>query len=734
MKNNSKIKMFIIPIFIIIILLTIQALCDLELPNYTSNIINNGIQKNGISSSIPDALPDFLYDGIVRISGNNTIIKDSYELKTKDNVSKKEYETLKEKYPKFETENLYILKKLSKKDKEKLESDIIKPLIIATMFYSNHELVQNTINIGIQEKDNYLNWLMRQNDERFSNIITKAYDKFINIDDYLIKEFSIEAIKGIYEYLEINMNEYSINYVIVLGLQMLGIAGLGMLAAILAGYFISRLASTIAFNLRNKVVRKILALSTAEFKSFGGSSLITRATNDIEQIKIFFIMLLRIVIFAPLMGIGAFLKVYNNPLNWLIGLALIVIIIIIIFLFIFALPKFNIMQKLIDKINLISKEIITGMPVIRTFNNEEYEEKRFDKANQKLTKNNLFVNRTMGLMMPLMLLIMNVISVLIVWYGAKEIDFGNLEVGTLLAFITYTIQIIMSFLMISLISVILPRALVSLKRIREILTKEISIQEISEPVEFIPKEKGVIEFHNVTFKYPDADEAMLKNISFKSTPGTVTAFIGSTGSGKSTLVNLIPRLFDATSGEVLVHGINVKNASLKSLRSTIGYIPQKGFLFSGTICSNLSLGKDNLSEEFLKEIADVSKSSEFINSLDAKFASPIAESGSNVSGGQKQRLSIARALAINPDIYIFDDSFSALDFKTDAALRKSLKKYAKNATVLIVSGRINTIMNADKIIVLDEGEIVGIGTHKELLKTCEIYQEIAKSQLKEEEL
>ena len=477
-----------------------------------------------------------------------------------------------------------------------------------------------------------------------------------------------------------------------------------------------------------------MSFSSSEFKEFGASSLITRSTNDIEQIKMFFIMLLRIVVFAPIMGIGAFIKVSDNPLNWIIGLALIIIFILIGILFGFAMPKFKSMQKLIDKMNLVSREIITGMPVIRTFGTEKHEEERFDKANVKLTKTNLFVNRLMGIMLPSMMLVMNIISILIVWYGAEQIDIGTLQVGTLLAFISYTMQIIMSFLMISLVSVMLPRALVSLKRIKEILKKEVSIVELENPVPFKEDEKGIIEFKNVSFKYPDADEAMLKNISFKATPGTTTAFIGSTGSGKSTLINLIPRFFDATSGEVIVDGVNIKEASVVELRNKIGYVPQKGMLFSGTIKSNLMLGNDNLTDSEMLDAARVSQSLEFINEKKDKFDSEISQGGSNVSGGQKQRLSIARAIAKNPEIYIFDDSFSALDFKTDAALRKELFKYAKDATILIVAQRISTIMNADNIIVLNEGEIVGSGTHKELLKSCKIYKEIALSQLKEEEL
>lgn len=445
-------------------------------------------------------------------------------------------------------------------------------------------------------------------------------------------------------------------------------------------------------------------------------------------------MLLRIVIFAPIMGIGAFIKVYDNPLNWLIGIALLIIFAIIIFLLVFAMPKFRSLQKLIDKMNLVSREIITGMPVIRTFSTENYEEERFDKANKKLTRTTLFVNRTMGIMMPSMMLIMNLISIVIVWYGAKEIDFGTLQVGSLLAFITYTMQIIMSFLMISMVSVMLPRALVSIKRIKEILNKKVTVIEPEKTTKWKKDKHGIVEFVDVSFKYPDADEAMLKNISFKATPGTTTAFIGSTGSGKSTLVNLIPRFFDTTKGEIYVNGVNVKDASLKELRDIIGYVPQQGMLFSGTIESNLKLGKENLSEEEMLEAAKVSQSLEFIEHKEEKFQSTIAQGGTNVSGGQRQRLSIARAIAKNPEIYIFDDSFSALDFKTDAALRKALNKHAKDATILIVAQRISTIMNADNIIVLNEGEIVGAGTHEYLMKNCEIYKEIALSQLKESEL
>ena len=576
--------------------------------------------------------------------------------------------------------------------------------------------------------------LMHLNEEDYNKMLEEFTKQTTNLDESMLKNYATLSIKNIYDEVGINLDSYQMNYIISKGLVMLGIAFLGMLVAILTGFFISNLAAQISYTLRNKVVTKIMDFSTAEFKEFGASSLITRSTNDIEQIKMFFVMLLRIVIFAPIMGIGAFMKVYDNPLNWLIGIALIAILVLISLLFAFAMPKFKSMQKLIDKINLVSREIITGMPVIRTFGTESYEEKRFDKANTNLTKTNLFVNRLMGIMMPTMTLIMNFISIAIVWYGAKEIDFGTLQVGTLLAFITYTMQIIMAFLMISMVSVMLPRALVSLNRIKEILKKDTSIKDKTKTKSFKKAEKGVVEFKDVSFRYPDADEALLKNISFKATPGTTTAFIGSAGSGKSTLINLIPRFFDVTKGAIYVDGIDIRDAKLKELRDRIGYVPQKGLLFSGTVSSNLKLGNENLTAEELKTAAKVSQSLDFIEAKEGKFESEISQGGTNVSGGQKQRLSIARAIAKNPEIYIFDDSFSALDFKTDAALRKELSKHAKDATVLIVAQRISTIMNADNIIVLNEGEIVGAGTHKELLKNCEIYKEIALSQLKEEEL
>ena len=734
MKKNNIFLTFIIPIVAVIVLLAAQALCDLELPSYTSDIINNGIQQGGIDRGLPEVLTEDMYDAIVKISDSNPAIMASYDFYVSENLTTEELDSLGSKYPLLKEENLYILKNLTEEEKDIVEEQIKIPLIITIMLYSNNESISAGLNLEIPEEGNLLDIVLAMDTNTF-NLITDSIETSLEkLDASILNQYAVSSVSTIYNDIGMNMEDYQMDYIINKGLMMLAIAGIGMIIAIIVGFLVAKLAAKIGYVLRSKVVRKIMSFSSAEFKEFGASSLITRSTNDIEQIKMFFIMLLRIVVFAPIMGIGAFIKVSNNPLNWIIGLALIIILVLIGILFGLAMPKFKSMQKLIDKMNLVSREIITGMPVIRTIGTEKYEEERFDKANVKLTKTNLFVNRLMGIMMPSMMLVMNIISILIVWYGAKQIDLGTLQVGTLLAFITYTMQIIMSFLMISLVSIMLPRALVSLKRIKEILKKEVSIVEPDSPVQFKDSEKGIIEFKDVSFKYPDADEAMLKNISFKATPGTTTAFIGSTGSGKSTLINLIPRFFDATSGEIYVDGVNIKDASIIELRNRIGYVPQKGMLFSGTIKSNLMLGNDDLTEEEMEQAARVSQSIEFINRKADKFDSEISQGGSNVSGGQKQRLSIARAIAKNPEIYIFDDSFSALDFKTDAALRKALFKHAKDATVLIVAQRISTIMNADNIIVLNEGEIVGSGTHKELMKNCQIYKEIALSQLKEEEL
>ena len=526
------------------------------------------------------------------------------------------------------------------------------------------------------------------------------------------------------------------DYIIKVGLQMLGLALFGVFATIIVGYFSARISSGTARTLRKEVFEKVSNFSSEEINKFSPASLITRTTNDIQQVQMAVFMIFRMMISAPLIGIGGVSKVIKNSpsLTWVIAVAVAALFVVIIILFSLAMPKFKIFQKLVDKLNLVTRENLTGLKVIRAFNNEEYQEEKFDKANKDLTKINLFVNKVMITLQPLTMLIMNLTMVAVIWFGSHFVDAGTLQIGDMMAFIQYSMQIMISFMMLSMLFVIIPRASISANRIIEVINTETKINDPENPKELNNKLRGQVEFKNVSFSYPDADEAVLNDISFIAEPGKTTAFIGSTGSGKSTLINLIPRFYDVTDGQILVSGVDIRDYTQEYLREHIGYVPQKGVLFSGTIKSNLKYGNENLTDEEMIEVARVAQALDFIEEKEQKFDTHISQGGKNVSGGQKQRLSIARALAKKPDIFIFDDSFSALDFKTDKVLRRELKKYTKNATVLIVAQRISTIMNADKIIVLDEGKIVGIGTHKELVKNCEIYKEIALSQLKEEEL
>lgn len=524
---------------------------------------------------------------------------------------------------------------------------------------------------------------------------------------------------------------------ISIGIKMLLLALLIAVVTILSSLTSSIVGSGVASNLRDDVFRKVEKFSHTEFDKFGTASLITRTTNDIQQVQMFLTMLLKIISFAPIMGIGGvIMALQTSPeLSWVIAVAVAVMLVFIVFMFLVAFPKFKIVQKLIDKVNLITRENLTGMMVIRAFNTEKHEEERFDKANKDLTKVNLFVNRLMVLMMPIMTLVMNGTTVAVMYFGSDMINTGNLEIGKMMSFIQYAMHIIMSFLFVSMSFIMIPRAVVSYKRIKEMLNTDITIKNPANPVPFSEANKGIIEFRDVTFSYPGADEPVLHNITFSTKKGETTAFIGSTGSGKSTLINLIPRFYDVTQGEIYVDGVNVKNADIKKLRNKIGYIPQKGVLFSGTIESNIAYADpENISREDAMKAAEIAQAEEFINTKEEGYDTPIAQGGGNVSGGQKQRLSIARALAKKPEFFIFDDSFSALDFKTDAALRKALKENIDDATILIVAQRISTIMNAEQIVVLDEGRIVGKGTHNELMENCDVYREIAYSQLSKEEL
>ena len=565
----------------------------------------------------------------------------------------------------------------------------------------------------------------------------KEMDKqLVDLPETMISQGAVSFVKNEYDEIGIDTGNLQTKYILTTGAKMIGITVLSMIAAISVGFLASRVGASLGRTLRSKTFEKVMRFSSKEMTEFSTASLITRSTNDIQQIQQMTVMMLRMVFFAPFMALGGIYKVLNTntSMTWIIGVAVLGVLVIVGILFSTVMPKFKILQNLVDKLNLVTREVLTGLPVIRAFSTERFEEKRFDGVNKDLTKVNMFVNRMMSCMMPAMMLVMNAISVLIVWVGAKNIDTGAMQVGDMMAFIQYTMQIVMSFLMISMISVMLPRAAVSANRINEVLEKDIVIKDDKNTKSFDKNKKGLVEFKNVSFKYPDADEEILHDINFTAKSGETTAFIGSTGSGKSTLINLIPRFHDVTEGEIKVDGVDIRNVSLHDLREIIGYVPQKGILFSGTIDSNLRYGKKDASEEEIKKAAEIAQSIDFINEKEDKFNSEISQGGSNVSGGQKQRLSIARAIAKDPEIFIFDDSFSALDFKTDAKLRKALKTETKDSTVLIVAQRISTIIDADQIVVLDEGRIVGIGTHKELLKNCEIYKEIALSQLSKEEL
>ena len=757
LKNSSFI------ILIIILLLAGQASCELSLPTYTSNIINIGIQQGGIENSVPDAIRKSQMDKlfIFMSDKNKNTILDNYKLLSKDSLSSDEFNKYKELYPALDKEDLYLLNTDKEDTLSKLENILGKPELILYGLESDDEsskIIQEqmkknmTSNMSSQNmpQGNMTNSVKNTNLENIDifamlesmtkdqrNDIIKEIDKqLVDLPEAMISQGAVSFVKSEYNEIGIDTGSLQTKYILTTGAIMIGITVLSVIAAIAVGFLASKVGASLGRTLRSKTFEKVMRFSSKEMSEFSTASLITRSTNDIQQIQQMTVMMLRMVFYAPFMALGGIYKALNTntSMTWIIGVAVLGVVIIVGILFSTVMPRFKLLQNLVDKLNLVTREILTGLPVIRAFSTERFEEKRFDGVNKDLTKVNMFVNRMMSCMMPAMMLVMNVISVLIVWVGAKNIDTGAMQVGDMMAFIQYTMQIVMSFLMISMVSVMLPRAAVSAKRINEVLDKDIVIKEDKNPKTFDNNKKGLVEFKNVSFKYPDADEKILHDINFTAKPGETTAFIGSTGSGKSTLINLIPRFHDVTEGEIKVNGTDIKNVSIHDLRQKIGYVPQKGILFSGTIDSNLRYGKKDATEEEIIKAARIAQSIDFINDKEDKFDSEISQGGSNVSGGQKQRLSIARAIAKDPEIFIFDDSFSALDFKTDAKLRKALKTETKESTVLIVAQRISTILDADQIVVLDEGRVVGIGTHKELLKNCEIYKEIALSQLSKEEL
>ncbi len=733
-------------VLIVMILLVVQAMGELALPDYTSKIVNVGIQQGGVESCAPEAIREEQLQNILLATDEDDFILDKYTLLSKDDLSESDYNKYVKEYPALEKENIYILKKISKEDKEKLEDVMAKPLVMMyviqdeTKSESMRQYVISVLPVEVQsafQNASLIDIIKAMPEEQSKQMIDNFGKQIEDTVGGMLSQSAITAVKAEYTAIGMDTDKIQSSYIWKAGFQMLGVAFLIMITGVTVMYFSSGMACKLGKYLREEVFEKVLKYSNKEFREFSTASLITRSTNDIQQIQGMIQMLFRTVVFAPIMGIGGLIRVItksSTSMIWIIGFAILCILTVVLILFIVAMPKFKKLQVLIDKINLVAREILTGLPVIRAFNKEKSEEERFDKANLDLTKVNIFVNRVMSFMMPLLMFLMNGISLMIVWFGSKNIDSGVMQVGDMMAIIQYTMQIVMAFLMVSMISIMLPRAAVSANRINEILDQDLSIKDKDETKKFESDKKGLVEFKNVSFRYPDADMEILTDINFTAEPGKTTAIIGSTGSGKSTIVNLIPRFYDVTGGELCVDGVNIKDVSQKDLRDIIGYVPQKGVLFSGTIESNIKFADENMSDERMIKAAEIAQATEFIESKPEKYQTHISQGGTNVSGGQKQRLSIARAIASDPEIYIFDDSFSALDYKTDCVLREELAKVTKDKTVIIVAQRINTVLNADQIITLEDGKIVGKGTHEELMENCETYRQIALSQLSEEEL
>ena len=780
LKLLKNLKSVWVEVLLIVIMLCVQAVCDLKLPSYTSNIVNVGIQQSGIEYACPDVIRKSQLNSISYFTSdedyNNILSNYSLMEKSDENIAK---------YPILQNEDLYELKNLSKDEKESLSKQMAKPLMILNMLqndeYSakikeqllngikeNHAEAQKALGEetktsnenGLQpitNKDMVSQSAMTQSSidalenmsardiifsmpkDQIKTMVDKMTEEIEKMSSSIIEQGGISFVKAEYQVVGVDIDKISNKYILNTGLQMLGISLISMISAILVMYFSARVGANFGKETREKVFKKVLSFSNEEFNKFSTASLITRSTNDIQQIQMLLAMLFRTLIYAPIMAIGGIIMIRQETTNfsmtWIIVLAVVVIIVAIGSLFVTTMPKFKLMQTLTDKLNSVSREILTGIPVIRAFNTQQKEEKRFDEANTKLMKNSVFVNNVMSLMMPMMSFVMQSVMLLIIWVGGHNVDSGVMQVGDMMAFMQYAMQIIMSFLFISVLSIMLPRASISANRINEIIDTDEKIKDLpeNERTPFEKDKKGLVEFKNVSFQYPDGESEVISDINFTAKPGETTAIIGGTGSGKSTVVNLIPRFYDVTSGEIDVDGVNIKKVAQKDLHKKIGFVPQKGLLFSGTVESNIKFGND-VTDEQMKKVAKISQSKEFIDTKPEKYNSEIAQGGNNVSGGQKQRLSIARALAIDPEILVFDDSFSALDMKTDRILRDELKKNYKDKTIIIVAQRIGTIMDADKIVVLDDGKVVGIGKHEELLKNCKVYKDIALSQLSEEEL
>lgn len=709
LKHLGKSAMWI-PL--IVALLIVQAFCDLALPQYTSDIVDVGIQQGGIETAALDKISGKSFEKLLMFDDN---IQEWYDYEHGGSSAR--------------------LISASDKDAKAFAEEAVAYPAAVVYALENADSSMFPAEMQLPEGMTITDALLAMPEEQRTPVIDEINKQFKGYSDVMLSQMAIGFARSELEAQGTDMDALRMNYIFGTGAKMLGMSLLIMIVTIVVGFIAAQLGALFGMNVREKIFRRVISFSNAEMDKFSTASLITRSTNDIQQVQMVIVMILRMVLYAPIMGIGGVIKVVRTGtgMGWIIFIAVAAILALVAVLMSVAMPKFKIMQKLIDRLNLVTREILTGLPVIRAFSREEYEEARFDTANKNLMRTQLFTNRVMTVMMPFMTLIMNGISVLIVWFGAKGIDNGDMQVGDMIAFLTYTMQIVMSFLMLTMMSIMLPRASVSAKRISEVLETEPSVGDEANAADSGITE-GRVAFEDVSFSYGDSEEKVLHHISFTANPGETTAVIGSTGSGKSTMINLIPRFFDVTEGKVTIDGTDVRGFSQHYLRENIGLVPQKGVLFSGTIASNLRFGDESASDGQLREAAAIAQSTDFIEAKPEKYESPIAQGGTNVSGGQKQRLSIARAVVKKPKIYIFDDSFSALDYKTDAALRKALAEQVADSTVIIVAQRISTILHADKIIVLDEGRIAGMGTHGELLESCEIYEQIASSQLSESEL
>ena len=696
-------------VVLIFMLLIFQASCDLTLPQFTSNLVDIGIQQNGIAHAAPAEMRDTTMEdlSLFLTDEEQTIVSSCYE----------------------QSGDRWVRTTDDEKTLEQLDEAMSMPMVMLDTIQSSDQIDRDALYARLESGE-----ITR---EHLLGAESQMESQLSGMGGSTITQKAILFTQKEYEALGYDLHEMQMNYLLTTGGKMLALS-LGMVAAaILVGLIASRTAAELAMHLRESLFTRVVSFGNEEMTKFSTASLITRSTNDIQQVQMVIVMLLRIVLYAPILGVGGIFRVMRTETSmaWIIAVAVGAVMCLVAVLMGVALPRFKKMQTLIDNLNLVAREILTGLPVIRAFSREKHEEERFDGANIALTRTQLFTNRVMTFMMPCMMLIMNVVTVAIVWFGAHGVDLGNMQVGDMMAFITYTMQIIMSFLMISMISIMLPRAGVAADRINEVLTTEPRIRDKAKVEDDkLTDCRGEVVFDDVSFRYPDADADVLEHISFTAKPGQTTAIIGSTGAGKSSLLNLIPRFFDVSYGRITIDGIDIRNLSLHKLHEVLGYVPQKGVLFSGDIESNLKFGGADISDAQMEQAAEIAQATEFIESKPDRYQTPIAQGGTNVSGGQKQRLSIARAIAKTPKIYLFDDSFSALDYKTDAALRRALSERVHDATTIIVAQRISTILHAEQIIVLDEGKVAGIGTHEELMKTCATYQEIARSQLSEKEL